>query len=193
MANFLPMPPYDELSRHIKYDPDTGVGIWLVSLSNRAQVGTIAGASNNQYWHIQYKNKCYKAHRLFWFLQTGQDPGPLTIDHIDQDKLNNKFSNLRLATYNEQEQNKGKRLDNTSGHRGVFWKKDIKKYHARIKNYGKTIHLGYYNTLTEAVAARQAKELELYNFSPLHQLNNDERLILDDNDQQLSLLRHPSF
>jgi hypothetical protein len=174
MANPLPMPLYDELSRHIKYDPDTGVGIWLVTLSNRAVAGTIAGTFGNHYWHIQYRNKIYKAHRLFWFLQTGQDPGLLTIDHIDQNKLNNKFSNLRLATHNEQGRNKNERIDNTSGHKGITWRKDIKKYHARIKNYGKSIHLGYHNTLAEAVAARQAKELELYGqFSPLHQLNND--------------------
>ena len=174
MTNHLPMPPHEELSKHLKYDPFAGIGIWLVKLSNRAPAGTIAGVSNNEYWHIQYKNKLYKAHRLFWFLQTGQDPGPLTIDHIDQNKLNNKFSNLRLATHHEQGQNKNERINNTSGHRGISWKKDKKKYHARITHYGKKIHIGYYNTLAEAIFARQAKELELFGeFSPLHQLNND--------------------
>jgi hypothetical protein len=193
MAN-LPMPPYDELSRHIQYDPDTGVGIWLVSLSNRAKVGTIAGTSKNQYLNIQYKNKLYKAHRLFWFLQTGQDPGPLTIDHIDQNPLNNKFFNLRLANRSQQQHNKSKPYNNTSGHKGVSWNKTKQKYHAYIKLNGKKIHLGSYKIFEQAVAARQAKELELHGeFSPLHQTNNDQRLILDNNNQQLSFLRHPSL
>jgi hypothetical protein len=193
MANPLPMPPYNELSRHIKYDPDTGVGIWLVTLSSRGLAGTIAGTLGNDYWHIGYKSKMYRAHRLFWFLETGQDPGPLTVDHVDQNKSNNKFSNLRLATYSQQMHNQRKRFDNTSGHKGITWRKDLKKYCARIKIYGKSIHLGHYDTLEQAIFARQAKELELYGeFSPLHQFNNDQ-LFLDNNDQQLSLLRHPSF
>ena len=170
MTNHLPMPPYNELSQHLKYDPYTGLGIWLVSLSNRTQVGTIAGTTSNQYCNIMYKNKLYKAHRLFWFLQTGFDPGPLTIDHIDQNPLNNKFFNLRLANKSQQQHNTSKPCNNTSGHKGVSWNKTKQRYCAYIKLDNKKIHLGSYKTLEQAVAARQAKELELHGeFSPRHQ------------------------
>ena len=195
MANYLPMPPYDELSRHLKYNPCTGVGTWIVSFRNQTRAGTIAGSINsNGYVLIIFKSKSYKAHRLFWFLQTGHDPGRLTIDHIDQNKLNNKFSNLRLASKSQQQHNRSERLDNKSGHRGVIWHKSKQKYYAYITINGKQIALGHYKTFEQAVTVRQAKELELHgNFSPLHQINNDQRLILDNNDQQLSLLRHPSI
>ena len=173
MANHKPMPPYDELSRHLKYDPCTGRAIWLISPTHTIPAGSIAGYFG-KYHLIHYKNKLYKAHRLFWFLQTKQDPGDLTIDHIDENKLNNKFSNLRLATYSEQAQNISKRKSNKSGHRGVFWDKTRQKYLAFINFNGKFLNLGRYKTFEQAVATRQAKELELHGqFSPLHQLNND--------------------
>jgi hypothetical protein len=194
MANYKPMPPYDELSRHLKYDPITGVGIWLVSPSNYTQAGTIAGTTDNYgYLKIKYKNKRYQAHRLFWYLQTGCDPGQLTIDHADENKSNNKFYNLRLANRSEQQHNQSKRRNNTSGHKGVTWCKKKQKYRAYIGCNKKVFHLGYYEIIDQAVAARQAKELELFGeFSPLYCLNNDQ-LLLDHDEQQLSVLWHPSF
>jgi len=193
MANWLPMPPYDELSRHLSYDPFTGAGTWLLSIGT-VKGGKTAGRTDPKgYIRIQYKRKFYKAHRLFWFLQTGHDPGELTIDHIDGNKSNNKFSNLRLATTHQQKFNITRRLDNSSGHRGVAFREDKQKYVARIQIDNKSLHLGYYETFKQAVAARQAKEIELFGeFSPLYCLNNDQ-LLLDHDEQQLSVLWHPSF
>ena len=193
MTNHIPMPPYNELSRHLKYNPFTGGGTWIVSLGT-AKAGRLAGTLNTAgYLDIAYKNKIYRAHRLFWFLQTGHDPGALTVDHIDENKLNNKFCNLRLANKSQQEYNKYKRIDNTSGHRGVCWNKQKQKYYAYIKDKKKIINLGHYKTFEQAVAARQAKELELFGeFSPLHRLNNDQ-LLPDHDQQQLSVFWHPSF
>jgi hypothetical protein len=194
MANYLPMPPYDELSRLLKYDPYVGAGTWLVSPSNRVQKGAFAGHLHHDgYIYIKHKSKQYKAHRLFWFLQTGHDPGILTIDHIDQNKSNNKFLNLRLATQSQQNCNTTKRCNNSSGHKGVHFCKKRQKYEAYIKIDKKKINLGRYKTFKEAVAARQAKELELFGeFSPLHRLNND-KLLPDHDEQQLSVFWHPSF
>lgn len=188
------MPPYDELSRHLKYDPITGVGTWLLFRAGNAQKGAFAGSLQpNGYIYITYKTKRYTAHRLFWFLQTGHDPGELTIDHIDQNKSNNKFSNLRLATLSQQKRNVTKRVDNLSGHRGVRFRKQRQKYEAFIRINNKQLFLGRYKTFDQAVAARQAKELELFGeFSPLYCLNNDQ-LLFDHDEQQLSVLWHPSF
>jgi hypothetical protein len=193
MANYIPMPPYDELSRHLKYDPFTGAGTWLIQPTNRVQVGSFAGTIKKGYLVIGYNNEHYKAHRLFWFLQTGHDPGALTVDHVDENKLNNKFLNLRLATKSQQKCNIEKPTTNTSGHRGVSFCKKKQKYMAYIKIDQKQINLGYHKTFDQAVAARQAKELELFGeFSPLYRLNNDQ-VLLDHDEQQLSVLWHPSF
>ena len=194
MANFLPMPPYDELSKYLKYNPETGIGIWIALRGNQVKSQTVAGSYSRGYLNIMYKHKTYKGHRLFWYLQTKEDPGRLTVDHIDQNKANNKFCNLRLATQTQQRQNIIIYKNNTTGVRGICWREHLQRYEARIALDGKRIQLGSFKTFNEAVAARQAKELEIYGqFSPLHQTNNDQRLILDNNDQQLSLFRHSSF
>ena len=188
------MPPYNELSRYLKYNPDTGIGIWIASPGRRVKAQTIAGYYNKGYLQIAYKKRLYRGHRLFWYLQTKEDPKNFTIDHIDQNKANNKFCNLRLATQTQQRQNIFIHKNNTTGFRGIRWREHSQRYEARIALNGKRIQLGLYKTLDQAVAVRQAKELELYGeFSPLHQLNNDQQFILDNNDQQLSLLWHPSF
>jgi hypothetical protein len=146
------------------------------------------------YLDIKYKNKLYRGHRIFWYLQTKKDPSHFTIDHIDQNKANNKFCNLRLATHTQQRQNVFIYKNNTTGVRGIRWREFRQRYEARIVFDGKRIQLGSFRTFDQAVAARQSKELELYGeFSPLHQLKNDQRFIIDNHDQQLSLFRHSSF
>ena len=194
MANHKPMPPHDELSRDLSYDPFTGAGTWLTFRASNAQKGAFAGClKRNGYVYISYKLKLYKAHRLFWFLQTGHDPCGLTIDHIDGNKSNNKFLNLRLATQSQQICNTTRRCDNSSGHKGVHFNKKKQKYEVYIKIDKKQLYLGLYKTFKEAVAARQAKELELFGeFSSLHRLNND-KLLPDHDQQQLSVFWHPSF
>ena len=49
------------------------------------------------------------------------------VDHIDTDKANNHFTNLRWATHRENEQKVGITARNTSGVVGVDWRKDKKE------------------------------------------------------------------
>ncbi|AAP58720.1 52L [Xanthomonas phage Xp10] len=43
-----------------------------------------------------------------------------------------------------------------SGAKNKFWPKDDKRWRARIKLGGKEVHLGYFDTFEEAIAAREA-------------------------------------
>src|ERR1017187_6263997 len=56
-------------------------------------------------------------------LLLGKAPKGLTWDHIDRDKLNNHRSNLRAVTSQRNAQNRGLRIDNSSGVIGVTWHK----------------------------------------------------------------------
>lgn len=96
------------------------------------------------------------AHRVSWFLFYKY--WPKIIDHIDGDKLNNKIDNLREVTHSENIYNSKKRTDNTSGKVGVSFKVDKNKWKAYYNQDGKQIHLGYFETLDEAVKARNAWE-----------------------------------
>ena len=56
----------------------------------------------------------------------------LSVDHIDNNKCNNKLHNLRRATTTENNQNRGMRTDNTSGVKGVSWSKRAEKWDTYI-------------------------------------------------------------
>ena len=74
------------------------------------------------------KKKRLYLHRFVFTLKTGTEPSS-EVDHADIDKLNNQFSNLRLATRKEQQHNQRKRKDNTSGYIGVNHHHKVKKYY----------------------------------------------------------------
>ena len=65
------------------------------------------------------KKKCLLLHRFVWILKTCEEPSR-TVDHIDINPANNQFENLRLATSQQQKQNRDKLRTNTSGYIGVF-------------------------------------------------------------------------
>jgi len=76
------------------------------------------------------------------------------VDHIDRDRMNNCRNNLRICTHQQNQCNQYLQSNNTSGVIGVRFYKPRNKYVARIKYWGKDIHLGYYINKTEAMQAR---------------------------------------
>jgi len=81
-------------------------------------------------------------------------PPGMEVDHIDLDRLNNRRSNLRLTTHQQNQCNQPLQKNNTSGVSGVRFYKAKRKYHARIKVCQHDIHLGYFDTFEQAVQAR---------------------------------------
>ena len=89
-------------------------------------------------------------------------PSDMEIDHKDMNRLNNRRSNLRCVTHQQNQVNQGLQKNNTSGYAGVSFFPARGKYRARIKISGKDIHLGYYRTIEEAVQARNWAERCLF-------------------------------
>lgn len=105
-------------------------------------------------------------HRFAWLYVYGELPAS-HIDHINQDKTDNRIKNLRLCSHAENLQNTKIRTDNKSGHKGVFmysWG----KYTAYISLNGKRRYLGYVDTLEEALKMRLDAEKGMFPFSPLN-------------------------
>lgn len=98
--------------------------------------------------HPRYRT--LKMHNAIWEHHNGLIPAGRTVDHVNRDTLDNRLSNLRLATPSQQQQNKGLFKNNTSGHRGVGWHKGCEKWQARIGVDGKRIHLGYFDDKDDA-------------------------------------------
>lgn len=83
------------------------------------------------------------------------------IDHINGNKLDNRKSNLRIATKSENNTNIKRKSNNTSGYTGVKATKSG-KYVAQISFNNKRIHLGTYSTIEEAVQARHDAEIKYH-------------------------------
>ena len=111
----------------------------------RAVKGKVAGSINPStgYWRISLNKKNYQLSRIIWTYHNGDIPQGMVIDHINRNPQDNRIENLRLSTYTQNEWNKQRR--------GCSFEKG--KWRARIKDHGKNIHLGLFDTKTEAVAA----------------------------------------
>jgi hypothetical protein len=161
----------------LAYDADTGMLTWKTRCIdpsksenhqkrwNSRYVGKQAGWYNQQgYIIITLFNKLYRAHRLAWAMHYGVWPTQL-IDHINGDPADNRIVNLRQTTQSENNKNRRKNTNNTSGYVGVH--KVGAKWRARIAVNGKNISLGMYDTVEQAAQARKQAEIN-YGFHENH-------------------------
>ena len=98
-------------------------------------------------------------HRMVWFAHHQDwniwDSSPdNSIDHINQDKKDNRLCNLRKATNAENQQNINRK--------GCSFDKACNKWVARIQLNGKSKNLGYYDTEEEAHEAYLAEKRILH-------------------------------
>jgi len=115
------------------YNGKTGIFIWDKPFSNRMKQGQIAGSINKslRYNCISILGINYYAHRLAWLYMTGKWPNN-QIDHIDGNRSNNSWHNLRDVSLNENRKNQRIRKTSTTKIHGVNWMKSKSKWRARI-------------------------------------------------------------
>lgn len=118
------------------------------------------------YEYIYFMGRNITTQRLVWAYHFG-DPGEMDVDHIDQNKLNNKIENLRLLTRSENMQNTISAQSNSaSGIKGVFYDKSRRKWAASLNINGEKVFFRRFNTREEAVAARDAAVKLYHPFAP---------------------------
>jgi hypothetical protein len=156
MAHFKPLPSKADLLEHLKYDPETGL-LWWVKRGTRRTLLKPVGCKCYQQinkepkgMEVRLYGELWMAHRLAWRMMTGDDPGKLTIDHINRNPFDNKWKNLRLADFSLQLQNR--RCSSESGHKGVWFDPRQRKWRATAWQNGKTKYLGRFATKEEAAA-----------------------------------------
>lgn len=151
---------FDEVNAVLRYED--GRLYWRATLSGRAMVGGRAGCLNHDgYRRVQIRLQRVGEHRLVWLLNTGRWP-PNDIDHLNCDRSDNRIENLREATRSQNMMNTGKPKKNTSGYKGVHWRKDCQKWESYIKANGKKHHLGFFDDAETAGYARQSATLKLH-------------------------------
>lgn len=141
-----------DLKKQLSYNPDTGIFIWIEKRAG-VKFNSVAGSYSKQgYFRITINHIEYKAHRLAWLYMTGEMPKEF-IDHINGDRLDNRFCNLREATNTQNNYNTGMLPTNTSGIKGVRINKKTGRWHAQASVKGKNKHLGMFETAEMAKAA----------------------------------------
>lgn len=144
----------------VTYNPLSGNFHWRVDKTNGVKAGDIAGSKTGRgYIEFRICGKQYKAHRLAVLYQTGTLLGPKDeVDHIDHNRANNAWGNLRVISKRSNGMNQRRKSNNTTGKTGVTFNKKKKVWVARVQFLGKAIFLGEYPTFSEAVAVREQAE-----------------------------------
>lgn len=165
------LPSKKELEAIFRYDRRTGLLFWKARAPDLFQdTGGHSPAHTSAKWNARFAgkealtkvNKGYRcghlwskpvlAHRVIWKIMTDEEADE--VDHIDGDRANNRWTNLRNVTSAGNRRNVARRTDNKSGVTGVFWNNS--------KNcWSVVISVGTFSDFDQAVAARKAAEIQL--------------------------------
>jgi hypothetical protein len=104
------------------------------------------GGSGKPYFRARVGNIMCSLHRLVILCKDGE-----IVDHINQNTLDNRRNNLRIATVHQNSINSGVRKHSTTGYKGVSV--NYGKYVARIKLPTHRERIGTFNTAIEAARA----------------------------------------
>lgn len=143
----------------LSYDQETGHFHYLKATNGKVKVGQRAGSVNfiqGKYPResISINYFMYQSHRLAWLYIYGEFPNSF-LDHINNDGLDNRICNLRLATHNQNSCNQKIHSDNRTGFKGVY-ARPSGRWGAQIKSEGKVRHLGTFDTPEQAHEAYKA-------------------------------------
>ena len=145
----------EEVNRLFFYDKETGIVTRKISVGGNTMIGDFVGSIPNKrkrYLRTRINGRDYYLHRIIWLYVNGSFP-EYSIDHINGDGLDNRISNLRVVTAQENSRNQKLFRTSKTGFCGVY-KTKSNKFYATIRMKGKTSWLGVYTTLMEAVDAR---------------------------------------
>lgn len=189
MTKARPLPSQEELKRLLDYDPETGVLTWKARTPDMFKMGK---KSRCDAWNTRYAGKpamtavsshgyrvgllngrLVMAHRVAFKIMTGADPEQ--IDHIDQDKTNNEWGNLKETNHSKNARNRRRASNNTSGTPGVCYVKRENIWRADCyRKPGQKILIGKFATKEQAVKARKFWERR-WGYSTNHGSDGDQK------------------
>lgn len=179
------LPSPEILRQLLRYEPETGKLFWLPRAPDMFE--ETSGYSRErrcQRWNSRHAGRealnhrssrgyltgavlgvSCKAHRVIWAMQTGE--WPENIDHLNGERADNRWTNLRSVDHSENMKNRKLSPNNKSGVHGVYFAKSHQRWIARIVHNERRIGLGSYRNLEDAVKARREAE-KAYGYQPTH-------------------------
>jgi hypothetical protein len=152
----------EELRSYLDYNKETGVFTWIQKPARKILVGSRAGYSSvNGYRSLKLLGHTLLEHRAAVLHVTGEWPTH-EVDHINRDRADNRWVNLRCVTHDENHQNRGRAhgefLPGVRPTRGGGW-------FARIKTKGRQQYLGSFFSEEDAHAAYLRAKANLHPMS----------------------------
>ncbi len=141
----------EKVLEFLQYNKESGKLFWKKRKGPKANVGDPAGTQGGDgYRVIVFDRKVYREHRVIWFLMTKEQPEQ--IDHINGNRYDNRWINLRNVNQSINMNNTYKHRDVSSSSTGVSWDKTKNKWRAR-NPVCKCRFIGLFKTKKEAVVA----------------------------------------
>ena len=154
------------LKEALYYNPEAGIFTWKKNRGKKTKKGGTAGSLKEGYYRISIDNVSYRSHRLAFLYMTGEFPEN-QVDHINHDRGDNKWCNLREVTTTENKRNCPMSKGNTSGFTGVHFHKGGNGWVSSIKINGKIKYLGFFKDIKDAIKVRKKANIK-YGFHPNH-------------------------
>lgn len=115
--------------------------------SDRLKPLDVAGgiSKEGKYWRVHLGGVSHMCHKIIMLLSGVEIPDGMQIDHINGISLDNRISNLRLATGSQNQGNRGRQKNNSSGFKGVRFVQSHRKWRSTIWDQGKQLFIGYFD------------------------------------------------
>jgi len=147
-----------QLKEILNYDPVSGIFTWKNANGSAVYAGDVAGCVTvNGYIAIKINGKSHQAHRLAFLYVDGLLPA-IEVDHINHNRSDNSFPNLRVVPRGANMKNKSLGKDNLSGVNGVSFCNTHNRWRAYINVNEKPKSLGSFADKFEAICCRKSAD-----------------------------------
>lgn len=153
------------LHKYFIYNIETGIVTCKLPQHKHQINGVIGYMGNTGYLLTGLGKNTYLLHRLIWLYMTNHMPEQ--VDHINHNKLDNRWTNLREVSNTDNSKNCSVSKNSVTKINGVSVIATSGKYRAYITVNKKQIHLGVFVNKEAAIRAR-AKADKYYNFHVNH-------------------------
>ena len=146
----------EQVRRLLTYNPETGV------MRREKDGAELRSMSSNGYLRGRVLGELHYVHRLAFALMTGALP-PHQVDHINRNRADNRWRNLRHASNKENAQNVSAKAGSASGRLNVYPANG--RWQVKLMVNGRSVVVGRFDDIEDAAAAAAVAKASLHPFS----------------------------